>query len=445
MADIADVLGVDTPVETEVEVADVDTDVADTDTDVDASADADADAADTDTDPDAATTDDDAAKASKVEDKSGKVSEAKVTQYLKELATKDPAAAKFMRHEIFENKNFKTVYPTVADAIAAKEREMQFDTVEATSADGDSLTGAEAALQIVTDMQKMDSGLAAGERWAIEGIAEQFKDGFVKLVPEALELMLEKDKPAYNRMMANVITNTFQSVGFTKILEEAFSLLQAGKGPEAAEKMERLHAWVQGVKESAAAGAKEEISPELKQAREQLKSVASEKQTNFVSSVSSKITNQSNVILEREINSVFKGMNLSDAQKRRIVQNVNDDIAANLKKDKKFQSAKGTFLKHGGNETKSVDFFMARMTREIPEAVLKVKSELYGTASTRKAGSTATKTAAAAKDTGELPALTSMPTKDKIDWDKTNQDGVWNAGRVHLIGEKKPRVLKFKK
>ena len=436
MATNADALaGLD--IETTDPVVDT-TDVADTDavdTDVDAANTTDADAA-TDTDTDTTDTADDAADKGK--DKP--VSEAAVKSYLKELQAKDPAAAKFMRHEIFENKSFKQVYPTVQEAIAAKDREMQFDTVEAQTEDGTPLTGAEAALQIVQDMQKMDGALNAGERWAIEGIAEQFPQGFVKLVPEALDLMMAKDRPAYNRMMSNVIHNTFESVGFTKTITAAYELLKAGKGPEAAEAMEKALGWMQALAKVAETSGKEDVDPELKAARDEVAATRAEKVTNFKTAVAQDVQSQSNTILEKKLTSIAGFNKLSDNQKRRIVQNISNDIAATLGRDKKFQQQRAQFFSTG-NKDKALKFLMARMAREIPETADKVWKDLYGVASTRKNAPVAGNGKPAGKVEGELPALLSMPPKEKIDQAKTRQDGIWNGTppKVWLIGESKPR------
>jgi hypothetical protein len=420
------------------DVTDVqDTDVQDT-TDV-ADADASSDQTDADASNDAATDDKQDAKDAKP------LTDAKLTSYLKELSKTDPAAAKAIRHDLFENKAFKAVYPTAAEAQAAKDSLSLFDTVEAETADGESLTGVAAAEQIVQDMFKMDAALEAGEPWAIEGIAKQFPKGFVKLIPEAVDLMQQMDKPAYNRMMCGVIANTFANTGFFKLVEEAYGLLKAGKGPDAAEKIEKFYSWMEGIAKVAEAAQKEEIPAEVKEARELIANTKKENAETFRTSLATDITAQSNQILSREIDTNFKNMKLSDAQKKRIAQNVNNDVAAMLKADKKFQSQRAAFLK-AGNKQKALDFFMARMRREIPEAVARVKSELYGVAATRKAGPVAGNKPPAGKVEGELPMLTAMPPKEKID-PRTYNEGIWNGNppKVWLKGEAKPRVLKLKK
>src|SRR5438552_4043112 len=115
-------------------------------------------------------------------------------------------------------KAFKQVYPTPDEAKADKV------AIEA-------LGGREGIAQMrkeVTSIEAFDKMASEGDPGVIHGLADQFPEGFKRLVPTAIERLAKSDPQAYRETLRGPLLQILEGDGLIGVIGEALDELKAG-------------------------------------------------------------------------------------------------------------------------------------------------------------------------------------------------------------------------
>jgi hypothetical protein len=108
--------------------------------------------------------------------------------------------------------------------------------------------------------EQLDNNLASGDPKALDSIIEQSPDGFLKLLPHALEKFHALDKEGYAHVMSRVLVNTLSSNGFTETLN---MLKQHAANPENVRQLvEDAQEWFRGLQTTAQNVPVKKVDPE---------------------------------------------------------------------------------------------------------------------------------------------------------------------------------------
>jgi hypothetical protein len=98
----------------------------------------------------------------------------------------------------------------------------------------------------IAEYKELDGLFLAGDRRAVDKLAELAPDGFSKLAPEVMAKWFQTDPDACNRTLCGIIAGTFRDGQFESQLERAALYLDVGKTAEAVAVLQGLQKWSRG-------------------------------------------------------------------------------------------------------------------------------------------------------------------------------------------------------
>lgn len=273
----------------------------------------------------------------------------------------------------------------------------------------------------------MDAQLESGDPKFIESIASEFGDGFVKLMPHALEAFFKKDPDAYSHVIGRVVFNTLED----SPLGEIYAAIKTEK-PEIAAK---LASWYNGIKDLASKQPEKRVDPERQKFEEEKTQFQQQKAEEFKTSVVNEIRTSNAKALDAELGKIFKAnsRDYADFKKKNpegcatMLQKAYEYVIADVNKDTVFVQSHNAMLKNQQRE-KLVSAMVAKSNKAIPDAVKKAfRLFNFGTAKPT--------TPIVSAGTVSTARLAKMPDSKDIDWNRVPESQM-----LDLIGKNKAYV-----
>lgn len=262
---------------------------------------------------------------------------------------------------------------------------------------------------------EMDKKLDAGDPSFVEGIAEEFPDGFGKLVPHILETLSKRDSATYSHLMGRVILNTLDN----SPIHDIYEALKTDK-PEAAQKLAQ---WYNGIKDLASKVPERKIDPEREKLNKERTEFQEQKVNEFKTSVTGEIKTANATALDTELRKIFKanGKDYGEFKKKNpdvateMLNKAYQNLIGELNKDSSFVKQHNDLLERQQRQ-KLVDLMKSKSALKVPDAVKKAY-RLFNLGADKK-------TVVNANPNGNVGTLkvSKMPSPEQIDWDRASQD-----------------------
>lgn len=281
-----------------------------------------------------------------------------------------------------------------------------------------------------------DTKLSTGDPSFINGIAEEFPEGFVKLAPHILETLFERDQATYSHLMGRVIFNSLEN----SPIGDVYDALKAEK-PEIAAKLAQ---WYNGIKHLASKVPEKKIDPEREKLNKERSEFQEQKATEFKNSVVNEIKNFNAKDLDVELSKIFKanGKDYTDFKKKNpdvateMLNKAYQNMVAEVSKDQSFVKQHNDLLEKQQKD-KLIAAMRSKSQKAIPDAVKKAY-RLFNFNTVKKTVATNNNTAPA----GTI-RVAKQPTANEVDWSRTSEsemESMLLSNQAYIKGQKQKVV-----
>lgn len=339
----------------------------------------------------------------------------------KDLLKKDS----FLRNTVMGYKAFRSEFPG-----GIKEARESRDLIA-------EIGGKEGIATLQNDAQiisKLDKLIVDGNPEAIDAMIQSSREGFVKLMPSALEKFRESDAEQYNHVMGRVVFNTLQN---SPVVEAYRALVKAGD----TESAKKLAEFYNGIEALAAKQPEKKIDPERQKLEAEKKTFEESRQQEFTKGVSSEMRTFNAKGLEADLAKQFKLAGKDyEAFKKKVPETVitmlekaNAELLKEMEKDATFVKQHNSLIA-SRNREKVLEMTQKKSSALIPEVVKKVY-RLFNAPGAPVAG----KKPATTTDGKPAPAgtirLKQAPDPAKVDRQRTTDDMIFD-NTAYLVGRK---------
>jgi hypothetical protein len=353
-----------------------------------------------------------------------------IEKSLNKLKTTDPVVAKELRKEVFQNREYRNVFPTPQEAVQARE------IIE----DLGGPDGVAAVKQEVADYAAELTRMSDGDPEAVEMLAKDYPDGLVKLAPLALDKMANINPAEYERTISRHMSRAMFEKGFTHSADRMIELLADGKVDAAKQLAEGMRAWIKSAEQygkSAPAEDKAKLSAVDKRAQE----VETREQAIKDREQATAVTSTMNGIIGRHLNPLLKGKNLTLEQKQFVVSGIYSEISGSLKNQKDYQT-KLNQLRKAGNAEATSRYVGSKVAQIAEKLVKKVWAKSgFATAQAHRPGPK--NQGAGGGGNNGVTRLAKKPKPETIDWDKDRSRMRFMSGEATLLKQFGGKVVKW--
>jgi hypothetical protein len=353
----------------------------------------------------------------------GRKIEANVKNALSEIKKTNPQAAKTLQANYFENKAFKQEFPTVQEARNAKLALENLGGEE----------GIEALNSEVADYRNEIQQFANGDPNLLKQLQEANPESFVNMTGNALDLLKQTNKQAYEQARTPVVADYMESERINDAIVQLANYIKEGKGQEAYD----LTRWV-AQKLGALKTANDErakapkVDPRQQELDTQRQEIAQEKEKMYQESVGRVFGPMNEQVVNKLISPVIKQMKLKGDGLRDFKNGFYQKVFAAIKADKTLQR-QAQALMAKGDADKAGRFLASKFAELAPSVFTKYRNSLYpnlAKASTAKAQTTGTGQKAAPK---AVPGK--VYTREQVDLRNTPAEYII-TGQAYLKGTK---------
>jgi len=362
--------GIDTAVlDTPTDATDI-TDAIDSNAGADESQDAAVD--DTQTTDDAATddqaTDEDAAADAEADKETTAPDGRKMPDAIKKsfaaLKAVNPEAAKELKGVYWANQDYRAAFPTVPEAVAAKE------IIE-------EIGGPEGVQEIAAEREEwgnIDKQYAEGSGDFIKTIAESNPEAFVKIAPHAINEWASRAPEQYAYFAQSLTVNMLKNAGIPDQLERAYSA--AADNPPLQAQIAGVYNSIVDMHEKAQQFAQKRPDPEREKLTQERQEFEQQRRGSFEEGVARQAESYLTEKMKPEVERILGGRKIDDEARGTIQTLVTQEVQRRLAEIPGFADKLEAFYRTGDAQ-KSIDYIKAQYNRILPEATKKVVAPLY--------------------------------------------------------------------
>jgi hypothetical protein len=353
-----------------------------------------------------------------------------IEKSLNKLKETDPVIAKELRKEVFQNREFRSIFPTPQEAQQAREMIDDLGGVD----------GIAEVKQEVADYAAELTRMSDGDPEAVEMLARDYPDGLAKLTPVALDKLANINPAEYERVVSRHMAKAMFEKGFTHSMDRIEELLGDGKIDQAKQLATAMRNWIKSAEQfGKAAPADDKTKVSAIEKREQA-AAAKEQQIKDTEQAQA-VTKTMDGIISRHLTPLIKTRNLTTEQKQFIVGGIYSEISGLLKNQKDYQT-KLNQLRKAGDATATSRYVGSKVAQIAEKAVKAVWARSgFGSAPARRAGPgnkgaqnrTAGGTGAGANRA--VVKLNKKPPAEHIDWSKDRSRMRFISGSATLLKE----------
>jgi len=357
-----------------------------------------------------------------------------IEKSLNKLKETDPVVAKELRKEVFQNREYRNVFPTPQEAQQAREI---IDDLGGPD-------GVAAVKQEVNDYAAELTRMSDGDPQAVEDLARDYPDGLVKPTPTALDKMAVINPAEYERTIAKHMSRAMFEKGFTHSADRIIELLGDGKVDQAKALAIEMKKWIDNADrygKSAPAEDKNKVSAadkKIADADAKLAQISDREQAVAV-------TKTMDGIILRHLSPLMKGKTLSREQRQFVVRGIYTEIAGSLKNQKDYQTKLNSLRKEGNPEKTSryVGSKVAQIAEKLVKKVWAQSGFANAGAARRPGADKGAQNRGAGSGNARPVVVSKKPTPDKIDWSKDRSRMRFMSGEATLLPEFGGKVVKW--
>ncbi|MGH9439646.1 MAG: hypothetical protein ACRD22_17610, partial [Terriglobia bacterium] len=162
-----------------------------------------------------------------------RIADRDVVKWLREQAKTTPDQSKLfdsLRDNYFRAQEFSKLFPEIEQARTLK---THLDAIGG-------LDGLNELQEVSNDMSELYTQIDSGDPSVIDDIAQNSRDGFLKLVPHALQTLYRVDPRAYDSLITPIITNSVVNSPLVDSISLAAERLQRGETDAALRELTRV-------------------------------------------------------------------------------------------------------------------------------------------------------------------------------------------------------------
>jgi hypothetical protein len=293
----------------------------------------------------------------------------KLPQWIRDLKTAHPAAYKEAKGIFFGK-----------DALDAKLKDFDLDGIKGwleEKGGRESLESAFSELETkASELDGINEAIAAGSPELIKEIAELHPESFGKLAEATINQWAQTHPDDYGRVMSGVMANTIQSSGVPMFLERMALYLEAGKGPEVAQMIQKLQEW-SGSFGQAAKAPTTTAHPKNDVVSQREQTLAQRERQIYNENYMGKLESQRKPMIEEALKDYIAQRPDSPGTKDRAIKAAIESIEATLGKDQAFVRSVQAFHAKGDAEG-ALRLVKSREARVVAEIAKTVGEDFYG-------------------------------------------------------------------
>jgi hypothetical protein len=374
-------------------------------------------------------------------EKQGEVLPAELSKAIREMKQAHPEQAralKALEKRFYAADAYSRVYPTVDEARTDKA------AIEALGGH-DAIAGMR---QELSNLEQFDRMAEEGNPRVIHGLADQWPDGFKKLVAPALDRLEKLDTDAYVETMRGPFLKIVETNGWLQAMSDAIEYMKAAAGDattapvyykSAEARLNQVIASFNKLKQEETAFKGRYQDPKLAQLETERGRLREEQENIHWQTYTRDVSSYVGSTVRGALTPLTRDMKISEAGIKDLVQGVRLEMTTILQGNKFYMDSIGNLVKSGKTQ-QAVNFAKAYIDQARKSAVNTVWSRRYGTAqppAARRPAAAAPRTptgdvkpAAAASKT-PVP-ITRKPGHDDIDWSKDPGDTLFLQNKAYL-------------
>jgi hypothetical protein len=331
----------------------------------------------------------------------------------------DPKAAEIFRKEHFGYEKYKQLFPTTADATAAKEALETYGGVEGIEQVN------QKAQQFASEMEQFSQG-------SPEFLSQLQKDdptGFSKSISRGLGILGQADPTAYSSALSPIIHSTLEAGGINSALylagttiSEIFAQLEQSGADQkslfalnkAFDAVKKAYDYSGNIKKLAEQSGEKPLTDKEKELQQREQEITRKHNEQFSREVSTAAVKSADSIINQALLPYYKALpKMSKEQKADVHKGVFEYISRQLESNKKYMEQKRALIREG-----NVD----KITKFISQNVQKLAAASAKSIWNRRGwGTLPNQQKTNAGNNNQQVTLTRKPKKEDIDWNKTTE------------------------
>jgi hypothetical protein len=274
-----------------------------------------------------------------------------------------PEAAKELRGLYFANQEYRTAFPTVADATAAK-------------AIIEEIGGPEGVQEIAAEREEwstIDKQYAEGSPDFIKGIAQSNPEAFVKIAPLAINEWASRAPEQYAYFAQSLTVNMLRQAGVPDRLERTYN---AATDPTVKASIAEIYNSIVDMHEKAQQYSQRRPDPEREKLTQEKQQFEQQRRASFEEGIAKQADTYLSDKMKPEVERILAGRKIDDDARGTIQSLVAQEVQRRLAEIPGFADKLEAFYRTGDAQ-KSIDYIKAQYNRILPEATKKVVAPLY--------------------------------------------------------------------
>jgi len=316
----------------------------------------------------------------------------------------------------------------------------------------DALGGSEGISRMRAEIQasrELDSLAQEGDPRAIHSLADEYPEGFKRLVPAALERLQNMDRQTYADTLRGPILQSLEGDGVIQTLGAAIEELKAGNADRASRELDRIAAWYRDIKQKETDFRNRWQDPRLQDLQKREQSVRQQQADMMLQHARREVSAYLSQSLDPVVRQLTQGSRLSADGIADLKRSITYEVWDNLGKNDFYMKETAALLKQGDLD-RVISFAKPQIDQARKAVAPKVWARRYGAPAQQRRPAPGASTQPNGQSNGQNPANRPMaqqtmpavpiqkaPPGEEIDW---NADPT----RVHYIkGEARLKNGKF--
>ena len=276
-------------------------------------------------------------------------------------------ALKTLNDSHYTAKSYKEIFPSVDDARTMK---AAIEAVGGTE-------GITSMRQEISKIEQFDRLASEGNPKVIASLADEFPDGFKRLVPAAVERLSRTDPAAYRETMRGPLLQMLEGDGLMEVIGTALEELKGGNPDRASAQLGRIAQWYNGLKSEEQSFRNRYQDPKLQQFEQRERDLEQKQVNIYKETVVRDLRSYRNETMRPSINQALQGRTVSEKGRARFEQNVVQEIANTLNANEHYNRSMADLIQQGRVE-QAVSFAKPFIDRARRDAITAVATDLFG-------------------------------------------------------------------
>jgi len=299
-----------------------------------------------------------------------------LSRALRELREAHPNHAgslKSLNDSFYANRAYREVFPNIDEARTAK------STIDA-------LGGSEGITRMRSEIQasrELDSLAQEGDPRAIHSLADEYPEGFKRLVQPALERLQNMDRQAYADTLRGPILQSLEGDGVIQTIGAAIEELKAGNADRASRELDRVATWYRDIKQKETDFRNRWQDPRLQDLQKREQSVRQQQSDMMRQHAAREVSSYLSQSLDPILRQMTNGSKMSAEGIADLKKSITFEVWDSLSKNKFYMDETAALLQQGDLD-RVISFAKPQIDQARKAVAPKVWARRYGSAPVRR-------------------------------------------------------------